>query len=88
MNISLSPELEKFVQNKVSSGFYTSTSEVIRESLRLMHTHDNLQQQSIRRLDQAIEIGMKQLDSGHKISARESYNKLKAKIDNIAKTKT
>lgn len=82
MNISLSPELEKFVQNKVSSGFYTSTSEVIRESLRLMHTQDNLQQQSIRRLNQAIEIGMKHLDSGHKISARESYNKLKKEIDN------
>jgi len=36
MNISLTPELKKFVQNKVTSGMYTSASEVIRESLRLL----------------------------------------------------
>jgi putative addiction module CopG family antidote len=42
LNISLTPELERFVQNKVESGMYTSASEVIRESLRLLHTHDDL----------------------------------------------
>jgi antitoxin ParD1/3/4 len=42
MNISLTPELERFVHDKVDSGMYTSASEVIRESLRLLHTHDDL----------------------------------------------
>ena len=40
MNISLTPELERFVQEKVACGMYTSASEVIRESLRLMHTYN------------------------------------------------
>ena len=47
MNISLTPELEKYINEKVDSGLYTSASEVVRESLRLMHTHDDLQKQRI-----------------------------------------
>ena len=67
MNISLTPELERFVQNKVESGMYTSASEVIRESLRLLHTHDDLQAQRIKQLNQAIDVGLQQLSSGNKI---------------------
>lgn len=36
---------------------YTSASEVIRESLRFLHTHDDLQSQRISQLNQAIDIG-------------------------------
>ncbi|MEQ1842403.1 MAG: type II toxin-antitoxin system ParD family antitoxin [Verrucomicrobiales bacterium] len=34
MNISLTPELEKIVREKVESGLYNNASEVIREALR------------------------------------------------------
>lgn len=34
MNISLTPELEEYIQNKVKSGLYSSASEVVREALR------------------------------------------------------
>lgn len=34
MNVSLTPELEKFVQSEVSSGMYQTASEVIRAGLR------------------------------------------------------
>jgi antitoxin ParD1/3/4 len=85
MNISLTPELEQFVQDKVNSGMYTSASEVIRESLRLLHTYDDLQTQRINQLNQAIEVGLQQLDRGKKIAAKESYHRLKNKIDKIAK---
>jgi len=85
MNISLTPELEQFVQAKVNSGMYTSASEVVRESLRLLHTHDDLQSQRIGQLNQAIELGLQQLNEGKKISAEASYNRLKKKIDQITK---
>ena len=85
MNISLTPELENFVQNKVSSGMYTSASEVIRESLRLLHTHDDLQNQRIQQLNQAIDIGLQQLNAGKKVPAHESYNRMKQKINKVAK---
>ncbi len=36
MNVSLTPRLESFVRQKVSSGLYSNSSEVIREALRLL----------------------------------------------------
>lgn len=36
MNVSVTPELEKFVQELVSSGRYHSASEVFRDGLRLL----------------------------------------------------
>ena len=35
MNVSLTPELERAVKEKVDSGLYNNASEVIREALRL-----------------------------------------------------
>lgn len=85
MNISLTPELEKYVQDKVSCGMYTSASEVIRESLRLMHTYDDIQKQRIAQLNQAIDIGMEQLSQNKGIEGKYSRAKMKKKIDEIAK---
>ncbi|MBN1347719.1 MAG: type II toxin-antitoxin system ParD family antitoxin [Phycisphaerae bacterium] len=36
MNVSVTPELERFVQDLVASGRYRSASEVFREGLRLL----------------------------------------------------
>lgn len=36
MNVSLTPRLEKFIREKVSSGLYNNASEVVREALRLL----------------------------------------------------
>lgn len=82
MNISLTPELENYIHKKINSGLYTSVSEVIRESLRLMHTYDDLQQHKVHQLNREIEIGLTQLASGQKIPASESYQRLKKKIQN------
>lgn len=40
MNVSLTPELEKMIREKVSSGLYNSSSEVVREALRLLFGGD------------------------------------------------
>ena len=42
MNVSLTPELEKFVEGKVESGLYNNASEVVREGLRLLKEHDEI----------------------------------------------
>lgn len=87
MNISLTPELERFVQEKVAHGMYTSASEVIRESLRLMHTYDDIQKQRIAGLSQAIDIGMNQLHHGQFTEGKVSREKMKRKIDALSKGK-
>ncbi len=42
MNVSLTPELETLVNEKVKSSNYTSASEVVREALRLLKEQDEL----------------------------------------------
>jgi antitoxin ParD1/3/4 len=61
MNVSLTPELEHYIQEKVSSGLYYSASEVVREGLRLMKEREQLQQIRLQELRQDIQAG---LDSG------------------------
>ena len=57
MNISLTPTLEKYVQDKVASGLYNSVSEVIREALRMMASKDRISQERIAQLNKEIEEG-------------------------------
>jgi len=41
MHISLTPELESRIKAKVETGLYNNGSEVIREALRFMETHED-----------------------------------------------
>jgi antitoxin ParD1/3/4 len=40
LNVSLTPELDRFVQERVSTGRYQTASEVVREGLRLLEQHE------------------------------------------------
>ena len=40
MNVSLTPELEQVVNEKVSSGLYPTANDVVREALRLLIERD------------------------------------------------
>lgn len=40
MNVSLTPELERLVNEKVDSGLYRTASEVVRQALRLLKDRD------------------------------------------------
>ena len=42
MDVSLTPELEKIVAERIASGGYGSASDVIGEALRLLEEHDRL----------------------------------------------
>jgi antitoxin ParD1/3/4 len=43
MNVSLTKELERLVNEKVKSGMYQTASEVVREGLRLLRERDKLE---------------------------------------------
>lgn len=58
MNISLTPALEKFVNDKVASGLYNSVSEVIREAIRLLISREGPSQEDLIRLNRDIEEGL------------------------------
>ena len=58
MNVNLTPQLEDMVRQKVSSGLYTSASEVVREALRLMDEQDRLRAAKLGQLRQDIREGL------------------------------
>jgi antitoxin ParD1/3/4 len=78
MNVSLTPELEKLVNEKVRSGLYTSASEVIREALRLLVENDRMKQRQIEAIQTKINRGIEQLDRGEGIPASAAIKRLRA----------
>jgi len=58
MNVNLTPQLEELVRSKVSSGLYTSASEVVREALRLMEEQDRLRQVKLEELRREVRKGL------------------------------
>jgi len=64
MNVSLTPELESLIHDKVSAGRYTSASEVVREALRLMDERDQVQELLKASMREKIAAGMASLRAG------------------------
>ena len=64
MNVSLTTEMDKWVVSKVKSGQYKSSSEVIRDGLRLLQVRKNQRQTMLEELRHELLIGVKQLNAG------------------------
>ncbi len=82
MNVSLTPELEDFVNDKVKTGLYNSASEVVRESLRLLRRQDGLEKLQLDELRREIQSSIKQMDAGEGIpieTVRERIQQRRAK---------
>ena len=58
MNVSLTDELAHFVKAKVESGRYTSSSEVVREALRLLEKSEHDEAAKLAWLRQAYKEGL------------------------------
>ena len=80
MNISLNPNLEEFINQKVQQGYYNSASEVVRDALRLLIEKDTLFKQQTQKLNQEIELGLNQLSEGQGIEGEKVFKELKALI--------
>jgi antitoxin ParD1/3/4 len=87
MNVSLTPELERLVQEKLSSGLYNSASEVVREALRLLQERDELRRLRLQELKREIAIGIEAADRGELIPAEEVFQELRKRNAEITKRK-
>ena len=77
MNISLTPELERLVDDKVKTGRYASASEVVREGLRLLEEQDETKQLRLAEVRRKIDRGIDQLDRGLGIPGPEARARLR-----------
>lgn len=82
MNVSLTPTLEKFVQDKVATGFYNSASEVIREALRFFASKDTtIPPERLTQLNKDIEEGWNDMENGNYYDGFEAMDKLIKKYE-------
>ena len=79
MNVSLTPELEQMIQEKVATGLYSSASEVVREALRLMRGRDEDRQRKLEDLRREVAIGIADLEAGNVVDGEEVFRKLWAR---------
>jgi antitoxin ParD1/3/4 len=70
MNVSLTPELEKYIEKKVKSGMYQTSSEVVREALRLLKLNELNEAERRRKLEdlrKAVQLGIDEFERGEGI---------------------
>ncbi len=66
MNITLTPEFERRIAEKLNTGLYSSASEVIRDGLRLLFERDALREQQQAILKREVAAGFQQLEAGQR----------------------
>jgi antitoxin ParD1/3/4 len=59
MNVSLTPQLEAMIRQRVESGRYNNASEVVREALRLLE-----EQERVQHLRSLLAVGLEQAHRG------------------------
>lgn len=73
MNVSLTPELERYINEKVEAGSYRSASEVVRESVRLMQRVEEDRAARLAALRRDIDEAVAQMDRGEGIDGEEVF---------------
>jgi antitoxin ParD1/3/4 len=85
MNVSLTPELERFVSDKVQAGRYNSASEVVREALRLLEEHEQARAAQLNELNRELGRRLASLDRGERVDPAEARSRLKRKSEDRRK---
>ena len=80
MNISLTPELEQFVQSTVNNGRYSSASEVVWAALRLLEQREMERLVRLEELRKEIMIGIEASDRGEVFDGEEVLRELREEI--------
>ena len=80
MNITLKPEQEKFLQEKLKSGKYNTIDEVVIEAFRLLEERDSHYEKWLEETRKKVAVGIEQLERGEGIDSEIVIAKLKEKI--------
>jgi antitoxin ParD1/3/4 len=64
MNLQLTPELERFVQERVEAGQYADASDVVNQALEVLKEQEEFTPEHEAYLRREIRRGLEQLDAG------------------------
>src|ERR1700737_938285 len=87
VNISITPELDAFLQTRVKSGRYQTTSEVVREALRLLQHQEREREEGLKQLKTKLQRGTAQAESGELLDADEVFEELRQLIEERRRAK-
>ena len=79
-NISFTPEHDSFVDQKLRSGQYQSASEVVREALRLLQTHEQVYTDALTELRDKVAHGLAQAEAGQLVDGPQTMKRIRAKL--------
>ncbi len=77
LNVSLTRELERFVEERVASGLYQTASEVVRDALRLLEEREAARQSALEELRRHVAVGIEQADRGEFLDGDDVFEELK-----------
>jgi len=84
MNVSLTPELETFVQSEVDSGLYQTASEVVRAGLRRLkedhEVHKLRAPGTLEELEAQLIQSIERIDRGEGVDGKESLRRIRKRI--------
>lgn len=84
MNVSLTPELEKFVEGEVNSGLYQTASEVIRAGLRRLKEEGEIRMMrspvSLEALETQLVQAVDSLEAGQGMDGEEVIRRLRKRM--------
>lgn len=81
MNVSLTPELERFIGGLVESGRYRSASEVVRAAVRLLQEREEEREVKLDALRKAVGEGLEELESGDGVSGGRVFDEILADLN-------
>jgi antitoxin ParD1/3/4 len=80
MNVSLTPELEQFVQTQVESGKYASAQEVVLAALQTLAEREGIYKGRFEELQQEIMIGVEASLRGEVVDSETVFSRLQQKL--------
>jgi antitoxin ParD1/3/4 len=81
VNVSLTPELARFVESKVEAGAYASASEVVLEGLWLLVEQGSLRQARRHHLRDMVRTGLDQARRGALVDAGAAFQEVEQELD-------
>ncbi len=88
VNISLTPKLGAFLQSRVKSGRYQTTSEVVREALRLLQHQEKEREEGLKQLKAKLQRGAAQVERGELLDGDAVFEELRQMIAERKRVKT
>lgn len=85
MSISLKPEQEQFIQEKLQTGKYQTVDEVITEAFRLLEERDRHYQEWLDETREKVAIGLAELERGEGVDGEVVMVELRDMISQVRK---